>query len=176
MCCGPCAIYPLKEALGGKMEVSGFFYNPNIHPYEEYRKRIETVRTLSSQTGIEVLYEYMYRPSDFFKKTLKSDMTPLPHGERCGHCYTLRLEKTAEAARENGFHYFTTTLLFSKYQNHEFIKETGLKLAQGHGVSFYYEDFREGWGRGIKLSRKMGLYRQHYCGCIYSKAERGLKG
>jgi predicted adenine nucleotide alpha hydrolase (AANH) superfamily ATPase len=171
ICCGPCAIYPLKHALGGKMEVCGFFCNHNIHPYSEYRKRQEAVTTLAFTMGIEVLYEG-YRTEDFFKRALKTDMTPLPHGERCAHCYTLRLDKTAEAARNNGFHSFTTSLLYSKYQDHELIKETGLKVAQSYGVHFHYEDFRGGWGRGIKLSKKMGLYRQKYCGCIYSMSEQ----
>jgi predicted adenine nucleotide alpha hydrolase (AANH) superfamily ATPase len=172
MCCGPCSIYPVKEVLLGKLEVCGFFCNPNVHPYEEYRKRLLAVRTLASTMDIEVLYEDRYMPEDFFKKMLKIDSTPPPHGERCGHCYTLRLEKTAQAAKDYGFHCFTTTLLYSKYQDHEFIKDAGFKVARLYGVPFYYEDFRGGWGRGIKLSKKMGLYRQNYCGCVYSKAER----
>jgi predicted adenine nucleotide alpha hydrolase (AANH) superfamily ATPase len=171
ICCGPCAIYPLKEVLPGEFKLYGYFYNPNILPWDEYRKRALAVKTLAGSLGIKVAYGDGYRPGDFYDRVLNAGMALPPKEERCARCYGLRLQKTAEVARHYRFDAFSTALLYSKYQFHESIKEIGLSLAQEHGVPFYYEDFRSGWGRGIKLSKKMGLYRQKYCGCIYSMEE-----
>lgn len=172
ICCGPCAVYPLKEALPEKFELFGFFYNPNIQPYEEFRRRAGAVKTLAGALGIKVVRGDGYMPGDFLDKVLGSDMSLPPKEERCARCYELRLERTAVAARDYHFDAFSTSLLYSKYQYHESIAETGFRLAQKCGVPFHYEDFRSGWGRGITLSKKLGLYRQNYCGCIYSKEER----
>ena len=93
---------------------------------------------------------------------------------RCSYCYFSRLEATAQAAKENDFDYFSSSLLYSKYQDHEMIKRIGMGLAEKYGVPFYYDDFRIGWKEGIKESKEMGLYRQQYCGCIFSEKERYL--
>ena len=97
------------------------------------------------------------------------------HGRRCLYCYENRLEKTAKAAVELGFNYFTTSLLYSKHQMHDEIKKTGIDLAAKYGILFYYEDYRSGWVQGIEESRALGLYRQNYCGCVYSKIERNAE-
>ena len=168
MCCGPCAIYPLKKVLEGKMEVWGYFYNPNIHPYTEYRKRLEAVRILADTMNINVIYNDHYNIEEFIKNTIGNVR------ERCVYCYTTRLDATARAAREHGFDYFSTSILYSRYQKHEMTRRIGEEAGERHGVSFYYDDFRPGWKEGIVESKEMGLYRQQYCGCIYSEQERYL--
>lgn len=181
MCCGPCSIIPLKSVLGG-WDVWGFFFNPNIHPYGEFRKRLEAVKQLAGYLSINVIYNEEYRPTRFINE-MKASLCPDDSGEvrypafgdRCVYCYRVRLEETARAAKENGFEFFTSSLLYSKYQNHGNIKEAGIGFALKYGVEFYYEDFRPGWQAGIDESKEMGLYRQKYCGCIYSRIERYSK-
>ncbi len=175
ICCGPCAVFLLKDSSLANLNPTGYFYNPNIHPAEEYLKRRGGVETLAKELGVEVLYEEDDGPRAFYERVLDDDMVPLPHGPRCRECYSLRLEKTAQAARKRGFDAFTTTLLYSKYQEHDYIKSAGESIGRAHGVPFHYEDFRRGWGRGIKLSKKMHLYRQKYCGCVYSIFERDVE-
>jgi len=150
------------------MDVWGFFYNPNIHPYTEYQKRLEAVKILAEKMDIKMLYRDGYNLEEFLKNTINNI------DERCGYCYFSRLEAAAKAAKENGFDYFTSSLLYSKYQNHEEIRNIGKGLAEKYGISFYYDDFRVGWKQGIKESKDMGLYRQQYCGCIFSEKERYL--
>lgn len=178
ICCGPCAIYPLRKLLEGKLapealnqgvDVWGFFYNPNIHPYTEYRKRLEAVKTLAERMDIKVIYRDEYNLEEFLKNSVS-----LPGSTRCKYCYSSRLEATALTAKENGFDGFSSSLLYSRYQNHEVIKGIGLMLADRYGIPFYYEDFRLGWKEGIKWSKEMNLYRQQYCGCIFSEKERYL--
>jgi hypothetical protein len=168
MCCGPCAIYPLKKMLEERIEVCGFFYNPNIHPYTEYRKRLDAVKILADKMELRVIYCDEYSMEEFIRNTIDNVST------RCGYCYTSRLEATARAAVENGFDLFSSSLLYSKYQDHELIKHIGLRMANKFGAHFYYSDFRIGWKEGIKESKEMSLYRQKYCGCIYSEKERYL--
>ncbi len=174
MCCGPCSIYPLKSALKGHADVWGFFYNPNIHPYSEFKKRLSAVKTLAGYLSVNLILNEEYKPVSFIKK-LKSSAGNVkypPKDLRCGCCYSVRLEETAKAARSNGFDSFSSSLLYSKYQNHDEIREIGIGLGKKYGILFYYEDFRTGWQEGINESKEKGLYRQKYCGCIYSKIER----
>jgi len=168
ICCGPCAVYPLKKNLEGKMDIWGFFYNHNIHPYTEYQKRLQAVKILADKMNIRMIYRDEYNLEEFLKNTINNI------DARCGYCYSSRLEATAKTAKENGFDYFSSSLLYSKYQNHDEIKRIGLNLAERYGVKFYYDDFRIGWKEGIKESKDMGLYRQQYCGCIFSEKERYL--
>ncbi len=181
MCCGPCSIYPLKTILKEKAQVFGFFHNPNIHPYSEFKLRLAAVKKLAALLSLEVIYDEEYRPRAFIKG-MKASLDPgdqgigkPPEGPRCVYCYSERLEATARAAKANGFDAFSSSLLYSKYQNHEEIRRLGTEFAEKHGVDFYYEDFRPGWQDGIGQSKEMGLYRQQYCGCIYSKMERYSK-
>ncbi len=181
MCCGPCSIYPLKIILKEKSQVFGFFHNPNIHPYSEFKKRLSAVKKLAALLSLEVIYDEEYRPMAFIKGMKASldsgdqGIGKPPEGPRCVYCYSERLEATARAAKINGFDAFSSSLLYSKYQNHEEIKRLALGFAEKYGVDFYYEDFRPGWQSGIGQSKEMGLYRQQYCGCIYSKMERYSK-
>ena len=174
ICCGPCAIYPLKKILDGKIEVWGFFFNPNIHPYTEYQKRLEAVKILAEKMDVKMIYRDEYDLEEFLRNTLGTDSKSVPKSARCGYCYSSRLEATAQAAKENHFDYFSSSLLYSKYQDHDEIKKIGLELADKYGVKFYYDDFRIGWKEGIKESKEMGLYRQQYCVCIFSEKERYL--
>lgn len=192
ICCGPCAIYPLRKLLEGKpapealnqgVDVWGFFYNPNIHPYTEYRKRLEAVKTLAERMGIKVIYRDEYNLEEFLKNMVEAyggdrseipSPVSIPRSVRCKYCYSSRLEATALTAKENGFDGFSSSLLYSRYQNHEMIKGIGFMLADRYGIPFYYDDFRLGWKEGIKESKEMNLYRQQYCGCMFSEKERYL--
>ena len=166
ICCAPCAIYPVQELRTNGMDVTGFFYNHNIHPYQEYRRRLDTVRKYSELVELEVIYRDEYRLEEFL-----ANVAAKPE-QRCLYCYASRLETVAAAAVELGFEAFSTSLLYSRYQKHDAIREMGERIGAKYGIPFHYSDFRRGWQEGITLSRKMELYRQQYCGCIYSEKER----
>lgn len=178
ICCGPCSIYPLKLILGPLVEVWGFFHNPNIHPYGEFKRRLDAVKKLAVLMNLNVIYDETYRPTEFIKglKAYGGGGKFPEEGKRCGFCYTTRLDAVARVATERGFDAFSSSLLYSRYQDHEGIKRFGSELARKYGVEFIYHDFREGWQEGIEQSKELGLYRQKYCGCIYSKIERYSKG
>jgi predicted adenine nucleotide alpha hydrolase (AANH) superfamily ATPase len=162
MCCGPCSVYPISVLREEGVDIEGLFYNPNIHPYEEYLKRRENVGIFSELTGVNVNYIDDFRQHEW-------ENFSGPELQRCTMCYAIRLEKAAEYAKDKGYDAFSTTLLVSPYQKHELIKELGEKAAKKHGVDFYYRDFRPGFREGQKGAKEMNLYRQKYCGCIVSK-------
>ena len=166
ICCANCAIYPFTRMREDGIEMTGYFFNPNIHPYQEYQKRLDTLKTYSGKTGLEILYQDEYLLEEFLR-----NVAPRPE-ERCRYCYRVRLEATAREAKGRRFDAFSTTLLYSIYQKHPVIKEIGSRVSEEIGVPFHYEDFRTGWREGGEVSRAMGLYRQQYCGCIYSEKER----
>jgi predicted adenine nucleotide alpha hydrolase (AANH) superfamily ATPase len=168
ICCANCLIYPLKVLREEGWEVMGFFYNPNIHPYQEYQRRLEAVRKYEKKAAIQVIYRDEYNLEEFLREVAFREE------ERCRFCYHLRLEATAQVARHGKFAAFTSTLLYSKLQNQELIKEIGESVGKEHGVQFLYRDFRDGWKEGIEESKRLNLYRQQYCGCIYSEKERYL--
>ncbi|OGW40074.1 MAG: hypothetical protein A2010_02060 [Nitrospirae bacterium GWD2_57_9] len=170
MCCAPCSIYPYYRLREEGMTPTGYFYNPNIHPYTEFRKRLEAVRDFSSRSGFEVLVRDGYDLEEFLAATAGRGPN------RCEQCYRMRLNAAAATAREKGFPLFTTSLLYSKYQKHDTIRGVAREAAEGNGLEFYYEDFRQGWREGIVESKAMGLYRQQYCGCIFSERDRYRKG
>ena len=169
ICCANCGIYPLERIKERGDEVVGYFFNPNIHPYQEFQKRLESLRQYSENVGLEVVYRDEYLLEEFLR-----NVSQRPE-ERCQYCYLIRLEATAREAKKRGFDQFSTTLLQSTYQNHPLIKETGERVAKEVGIPFYYEDFRQGWKKGVEVSKEMGLYRQQYCGCIYSEKERYMR-
>ena len=146
--------------------MSGYFYNPNIHPYQEYQKRLVTVQEFSGIVGCEVQYRDEYDLDSFLSCIVGRGAS------RCEHCYRMRLDAAGGATRKNGIALMTTSLLYSRYQQHDLIIGLGKEMASEHGVEFYYEDFRQGWHKGINESKIMGLYRQQYCGCLYSERER----
>jgi predicted adenine nucleotide alpha hydrolase (AANH) superfamily ATPase len=146
----------------------GFFYNPNIHPYQEYQRRLEAVRRYEEEAAVKVIYQDEYDLEDFLRGVAFRE------DDRCRICYHLRLLATAKVAKHGKFAAFTTTLLHSRHQNHDLIKAIGETVGKEQGVQFLYKDFREGWREGIRESKALGLYRQSYCGCIYSEKERYL--
>lgn len=169
ICCAPCFVYPYRVLSQEGFDLCGFFFNPNIHPYLEYRRRLETLQQWTEIEGIRVLYQDDYQLENFLRGVVYHE------NDRCSFCYRLRLETTAHVAAKGKFDYFTSTLLYSKYQKHDTILNIGQELASQYEVPFFYRDFREGWQEGICLSKEYGLYRQPYCGCIYSEKERYLK-
>jgi len=175
ICCGPCALYPIKELLSKKFDkITGFFYNPNIHPPSEYKRRKEALLEASSKIKFEVIISD-YKMEEYFRFIFSNNvgdgLKPSPT-ERCGLCWELRLSETASFAKNNGFDAFTTTLLISPYQDHEKVKRIGEEIASKNGIAFYYQDFRPGFRDGQEQAKRENLYRQKYCGCVFSELER----
>lgn len=168
-CCGPCGVGCMEKLREEGQNFTGFWFNPNIHPFTEYRSRREALRELSVLKGFKMLWrdEYGLRP---FIKEVADDIE-----NRCDYCYKVRLEGTAQAAAENGFDAFTTTLLVSPYQDHEKIVYTAQAAAEKFGVEFMYFDFRPYFRDGQAQARELGLYMQKFCGCIFSEEERYSK-
>ena len=169
MCCGPCSCYPVKVLREQGIEPTGYFFNPNIHPYKEWDMRLKAAEEFAARSEMKIITDKHYMLRDFLRRALAAEQV---ENGRCRMCYTLRLEETARYAAENGFDAFTSTLFYSIYQQHELMKETAEHFAKVYGVKFHYEDFRPGWQEGIDMSMEMGLYRQPYCGCIFSEEER----
>lgn len=165
-CCGPCTIYPLKILREKGHDVTGRFYNPNIHPYKEFTKRLQTLEEYADQVALPLLTEKTYGLKNFLRKVVFHEQG------RCQFCYRMRLEDCARTAVLHGFSAFSSTLFYSKYQNHQQMKEIAEELAEKYQIEFMYHDFREGWQEGIDISVEKKLYRQPYCGCIYSEQER----
>ena len=168
ICCGPCAIYPLQQLRNGGARVTGFFYNHNIHPYQEYRKRLEAAQQMASQAALPLILRDDYALEEFLAAVAAEPAS------RCRYCYASRLEQAARTASAEGFEAYTSSLLYSRFQQHETIRLLGEELGARYGVAFLYDDYRRGWQEGIRLSKEQGLYRQQYCGCIYSEKERYL--
>jgi len=169
-CCAPCSVYVIKYLRNNNIEPTVYWYNPNIHPYTEYKNRKETLEKYSKMINIETIFKDEYGLKEFTKNTA-NDIE-----NRCiNYCYKIRLENTVKYAKENGYDAFSTTLLVSIYQKHEQIAEIGRQMAEKYGVEFFYHDFREGYREGQKEARELGLYMQKYCGCIYSEEERYLR-
>ena len=165
-CCGPCSNYAVKALQEQGLDVTAFWYNPNIHPYREHQRRLEAMHELAGTSGLPLIVDEGYDMLEYFRAVVGHE------SERCGDCYRLRLSRTAEVAGREGFDAFTTTLLISPYQNHELIREVGEESAERWGVAFHYEDFRPGFRESHRMSRELGLYHQGYCGCVYSEWER----
>ena len=172
MCCGPCSCYPVKRLREEGIEPVGYFFNPNIHPYKEWEHRLETAKEFAAKVNMEIHTDENYQLREFLRRALPAEAQP---NGRCRMCYTWRLEQAARFAAENGFEAFTSTLFYSIYQQHELMKETAAFFAEKYKITFYYEDFRPGWQEGIDISKELELYRQPYCGCIFSEEERYSK-
>ena len=165
-CCGPCTIYPLTQLINEGIDTTCYFFNPNIHPYKEFKKRIEGFKEYIEVVGVNSIINDTYGLQEFVRKVSFKEK------QRCSICYDWRLESTARLASEQKFDSFSTTLLYSRYQNHEKLIEVCQQLANKYSISFKYEDYREGWQYGIDKSIELKIYRQPYCGCIYSEQER----
>jgi len=165
-CCGPCSIFPVKMLRSEGFEVTGFFYSDNIHPYTECLKRQTTLKDYASKIDLPLILKEGYDLEGFLRKMAFNE------SDRCLICYRERLGTVAAVAAKNGFDTFSTTLLYSKFQNHDAIHSIGEKIGLEIGVHFVYHDFRAGWKEGVQTSKQLGMYRQQYCGCIYSEKER----
>ncbi|NTU47562.1 MAG: epoxyqueuosine reductase QueH [Syntrophobacteraceae bacterium] len=165
-CCGPCTLYPLMALRAQEWSVHGFFYNPHIQPYLEFQKRLDVLQSLAKQEGLHLIVRGDYDLERFLRNVAFREQ------DRCLYCYSLRIEATARLASKSRFDAFSTTLLYSKHQKHGLIASIGTTAAKKYGVPFHYEDFRVGWKEGQERARSLNLYRQQYCGCIYSEWER----
>jgi predicted adenine nucleotide alpha hydrolase (AANH) superfamily ATPase len=169
ICCSNCCIYPLQYYLANDVEIKGLWFNPNIHPYMEYANRLGSLQKLQKIWGLEVEYIDDYPLDDFLRSVVSRG------AGRCEVCYSVRLEKTAAAAAKMGLDGFTTSLLASPYQKFDVIIAIGEGIGKKYGLPFHAEDLRKGWHLSKDLSTEFGLYRQKYCGCIYSEMERYSK-
>jgi len=169
-CCGPCSIYPIKALREEGHDLRGYFYNPNIHPYTEYERRLDAFRRYTDKIDLPVIAEDDYELDEFLRHVSYRE------GDRCRFCYGMRLKRAAQVARKGKYEAFTTTLLVSPRQKHELIKEIGTAIGQEAGIPFYYRDFRPGYRQAVIESKEENMYRQQYCGCIYSERDRYYKG
>jgi epoxyqueuosine reductase len=171
-CCAPCSSSVL-ECLSKHFVITVYYYNPNIEPFEEYQKRVtEQKRFLSVfETGNPVSFAEGPYDQNAFRSISKGLEEEKEGGSRCSLCYELRLRKTAEYAKAHNFDYFTTTLSVSPYKNARALNEIGARLSDEYGVPFLFADFKKKnrYQRSIELSKEYGLYRQNYCGCVYSR-------
>lgn len=169
-CCGPCSTACI-ERLKDYFDITVLYYNPNIEPIDEYNKRKETQKSVLKKLNIKYIdCDYDNETFRLLTKELKDEPEG---GKRCTVCFSLRLKGTAKRAKENGFDYFTTTLTVSPHKNSELINKLGIEIGEKVGVKFLVADFkkREGYKRSIELSKEFDLYRQNYCGCLYSKSD-----
>ena len=169
ICCAPCANQCIEVLKADGIETTGFWYNPNIHPFTEYRARRNCVREYAQSVGLPLLEQDDYALRPFIRKV--ADRTE----ERCIKCYEMRLNEAARQAAEGGFDSFTSSLFISPYQNHELMRETAQRAAAEYGVEFLYRDFRPLFKQGQEKARELGFYMQKYCGCVFSEEERYLK-
>lgn len=168
-CCGPCAAGSIPQLEAAGYKPFGWFYNPNIHPYQEHKARRLAFVELMEQLGLEYAACKDYPLEDWLRH-VAADPT-----SRCAYCYRSRLEPAAAEAAKRGFSVFSTTLLVSPYQNQELIIQVGRECGAVHGVEFLAQDLRPGFREGQADARERGLYMQKYCGCIYSEKERYVK-
>jgi epoxyqueuosine reductase len=166
VCCAHCAAYTVEHWRREGYEVGGFWYNPNIHPFLEHQSRLNSMKSLAQQINLPLIVSPDYDIIEYFRRVVNKET------ERCRYCFELRLAKTAEITVQQGYDAFTTTLLISPHQKHEIIAEVGRKVAGEKGVEFLYADLRKRYSESRHITKPMELYRQQYCGCVYSEWER----
>mgnify|MGYP004512883907 FL=1 len=171
-CCAPCSSYVITY-LYDYFDITILYYNPNIYPYEEYKKRKdEQIRLISNFKGVKIIdCDY---DNDIYNEVIKGLENEPERGSRCTKCFYLRLNKTGEIAKKNNFEYFGTTLTVSPYKNAKLLNEIGEDISKKYDIKWLYSDFKknDGYKKSIELSKKYDLYRQDYCGCIYSKRDK----
>ncbi len=165
-CCAHCAAYTVSYWRQQGYAVSGLWYNPNIHPFSEHQQRLDAIKSLAAQMDFPLITIEGYDLKAYFRRVAGHET------ERCQHCFELRLSRTAEIAREKHFDSFTTTLLISPHQKHDLIKIIGSRIAQEKGIEFLYTDLRKRYSDSRHITKPMDLYRQQYCGCLFSEWER----
>ena len=169
-CCAPCSVYCIDSLRSERIEPTLFWYNPNIHPYIEYKTRRDCLKDYAKKVGVELIVSEEYGLDEFCKNVVND----IPN--RCvNYCYKKRLTETVRYAAKHGYDAFTTTLLVSPYQKHDELKAVCEELSALSGVEFVYRDFREGFREGQAKARELGLYMQKYCGCIFSEEDRYRK-
>ena len=169
-CCAPCSVYCIDSLRAEGIEPTVFWYNPNIHPYTEYKARRDCLKEYCKSINVEAIFREEYGLDNFCKNVV------LDIPNRCvNYCYPTRIGATVRYAKEHGFDAFTTTLLVSPYQKHEELKAVCERLAAEYGIEFIYRDFRVGFREGQAKAREAGMYMQKYCGCIFSEEERYRK-
>lgn len=173
-CCAPCSSHVITF-LKDYFDITIIYYNPNIYPYEEYEKRkeeqIRLIHEIESKNKLNIIdCDY---DNNIYEETIKGLEKEKEGGSRCYKCFWLRLDKTAQIAKQNNYDYFSTTLTISPYKNSNIINEIGKKLENIYNITWLYSDYKkkDGYKKSIQLSKKYNLYRQNYCGCIYSKRE-----
>ena len=169
-CCGPCACYPAKALAEQGADFTLLYYNPNIHPYKEFKRRLSALRELAEKQDYRLIIDKTYPLEECVKGMLEEPAV------RCAFCYRMRLRYTAKYASDHGFTAFSTTLLYSPYQKHELIVQAAKAAADEFGVEFYYQDWRPHYQEGVDISLALGLYRQPYCGCVFSERDRYMEG
>ena len=169
ICCAPCSVMCIETLRAEGIEVSGLWYNPNIHPFTEYRARKNTLIEYAKKIELPLTVVDDYGLREFI------NLVHPDYDNRCRKCYEIRLDKTAQFAKENGFDSFTSTLFVSPYQNHEMMIEVANQAAKKHGIEFLYRDFRPCFREGQAKAREMEFYMQKYCGCIFSEEDRYRK-
>ena len=165
-CCVHCAAYTIDYWRQWGYEVSALWYNPNIHPYMEHQHRLEAMESLAQEVNLPLMVTEGYDIIDYFRQVVGHE------AQRCQYCFKLRLAKTAETACQMDFSAFTTTLLISPHQKHDLLREIGNKLAKEKGIDFLYVDLRKRYSDSRRMTKELELYRQQYCGCVYSEWER----
>ncbi|MBO4314108.1 MAG: epoxyqueuosine reductase QueH [Desulfovibrio sp.] len=172
VCCGPCSIMTVKRLRDDGYDVTAWYMNPNIQPLAEYLRRREAAGECAERLGIPILYDdETWDIAAWLRGVRGRDEPPA----RCRWCCAGRVRAAFDKALALGFEAVSTSLLYSRYQPHDFIAETGRRCAEEKGLAFVYRDFREYWQDGIDISKEWGIYRQPYCGCVYSEAERYAK-
>lgn len=169
ICCAPCSVMSIEVLRSQGHQLTGYWYNPNIHPYTEYLARLNALRSYSEMVHLQLIEKDEYGLEKFVKNVV-NDLA-----NRCEYCYEERVRTTARYAKANGFDGFSTTLLISPYQKHEKLKAVCEKIAYEEGIHFVYTDLRGYFREGQKRARELPLYMQKYCGCIFSEEERYLK-
>ena len=169
-CCAPCSVYCIDTLRDEGIEPELFWYNPNIHPFMEYKARRDCLKDYAAMVGVKLIVNEDYG-LDVFCRNVVNDIP----GRCVNYCYRKRIGETVRYAAENGYDAFTTTLLLSPYQKHEELKAVCEELAAAAGIKFVYRDFRVGFRDGQTKARELGLYMQKYCGCIFSEEERYKK-
>ena len=168
-CCGPCACYPSQLLAEEGTDFTLLYYNPNIHPYKEFKRRLSALRELAEKQDYKLIIDKTYPLEECVKGMLEEPTV------RCAFCYRMRMRYVAKFAADQGFTAFSTTLLYSPYQKHELIKQVAEAAAAEFGVDFYYRDWRPYYQAGVDLSLELGLYRQPYCGCVFSERDRYME-
>ena len=168
-CCAPCSVYCIKTLRAENIEPTLFWYNPNIHPYQEYKARRNCLKVYAESIDVKLVIEDAYGLDEFVCNVNAKNKNLETRCET--YCYPKRLREAFEYAKKNGFDTVSTTLLYSIYQKHDFIASLMEKLAEEYQLNFLYRDFREGWQEGQDAARAAGLYMQKYCGCVYSEEE-----